>query len=870
MYPNYCPRPHLFNQPCGILNRHAQNINQQYVASFVEFFGALVEYIFGSATGSKYLQLWIVYQSNIEHNSVLLHPQIEMQNSSMKHFFLIAALSLLALSGWAQNGKFTISGTIRDADNGEDVIGANVTVKELPGTGTVTNVYGFYSLTLPAGDYTIVYSFIGFAPQEIPTKLDKDITRAIELGSGAIQLKEAVISAVVEDENITSNEMSVAKIDIKEIESIPVLFGEKDVLKTMQLLPGVKSAGEGSSGFFVRGGTADQNLILLDEAPVYNASHLLGFFSVFNSDALKDVKLYKGGAPAEYGGRLSSVMDIKMKDGNSKKLAVSGGIGLISSKLTIEAPLVKDKGSFIISGRRTYGDLFLKLSADETTSNTQLYFYDLNAKANYRLGEKDRLFLSGYFGRDKFGFGDDFGFDWGNVTGTLRWNHIFSQKLFSNTSVIYSNYDYKISFGGDEGASIGSTIRDYNFKQDFDYFANDKNKIKFGAQVIHHTFDPGSIDAAEASGINDIDIQDTYGLESAVYISNEQKIGAKIGLNYGLRASNFTQLGPGDIRTYDTDGNVIDRQTYADGEVVSSYNGLAPRFSMKYQLNTVSSLKASVSRAYQYLHLVSNSNSGTPTDVWLPSSNNVKPEVGDQVALGYFRNLKDNGYEFSAESYYKTMSNTIDYRTGAQVTLNEEVEGELLFGEGRAYGLELFLKKRKGNFTGWLSYTLSRSERKFDDLNNASWYAARQDRTHDVSVVAMYSLSERTKVSGTWVYYTGNAVTFPSGKYLIDGQAVNYFTERNGYRMPDYHRLDFGVTVDGKNYKLKLNPETGEKEQMPRRYNSSWSFGLYNAYGRENAYSISFAASEENPNITEATQLALFKWVPSVSYQFNF
>ncbi|MGB0881362.1 MAG: TonB-dependent receptor [Vicingaceae bacterium] len=775
----------------------------------------------------------------------------------------------LSLGAFAQD-KFTISGNIKDAANGEDLIGVTIFVKELPGTGTVTNVYGFYSLTLPKGEYTIQYSFIGYKTTPFKVNLTQNVKKSIELSNDAETLEAFEVTATADDENIRSTEMSVTKIDMKEIESIPVLFGERDVMKTLQLMPGVKSGGEGSAGFFVRGGSSDQNLILLDEAPVYNASHLLGFFSVFNSDAIKDLKLYKGGMPAEYGGRLSSVMDIKMKDGNSKEMEVSGGIGLISSKLTIEAPIVKDKGSFIISGRRTYADMFLKLSSNETQRDASLYFYDLNVKANYRINESNRVFLSGYFGRDNLGYSDLFGFNWGNATGTLRWNHLFSDKLFSNTSFIYSHYNYKIDIGS-AGIKIASKIEDMTIKEDMDYFLNDKNKIKFGGSLVYHTFDPGEVSSTEEDGIiNDTKIENRYSFESGLYLSNEQKFSNLFTLTYGLRYSNFTQVGPGEIYTFDKAGEITDTSNYSNLESVVSYNGWEPRIAAKYTLNETSSLKASYARSYQYLHLLSNSSSGNPTDAWMPSSNNIKPEISDQIALGYFKNLKNNAYEFSVEAYYKVLQNTIDYKTGAEITLNPTVEGELLYGEGRAYGAEFFLKKKKGDFTGWISYTLARSENKFDDINNASWFPTKQDRTHDVSIVAMYALSERVKLSSSFVYYTGGAVTFPTGKYVIDNQTVNLYSDRNGSRMPDYHRMDIGITLDNKKYKEVKNLETGEVEKIKKKVESSWNFSIYNVYGRENAYSITFQEKENDPTQTEIIQLSLFKIIPSISYNFRF
>jgi len=781
---------------------------------------------------------------------------------------LLVAL-LLSFSAFSQE-KYTLSGSVKDLSNGEDLIGLTISVKEMPGTGTVSNVYGFYSLTLLKGDYTIQYSYLGYQTQEFKMNFNQNIKKNIELGVDANDLAVFEITAEKEDENIRATEMSVTKINMKEIESIPVLFGERDVMKTIQLMPGVATGGEGSAGFFVRGGSADQNLILLDEAPVYNASHLLGFFSVFNSDAIKDLKLYKGGMPAEYGGRLSSVMDIKMKDGNSKKLAVSGGLGLISSKLTIEAPIVKDKGSFIISGRRTYIDQFTKLSKNDAIKSTILYFYDLNLKANYRLGEKDRVFLSGYFGKDVISVKDRVGINWGNTTATLRWNHLFNDKLFSNTSLIYSNYNYNIRIEAAE-FEIDSKIQDLTIKEDIDFYLNDKNKIKFGGSVVHHTFAPGEFSATGTlNNINELEIEKRYSLESGLYLSDEQKVTDLFSLTYGVRLTNFTQFGPGDIYTFEQDGSISDTTIYSDWQTVSSYNGIEPRVSAKYQLNEVSSLKASYARSNQYLHLLSNSSSGSPTDTWMPSSNNIKPEVSDQVALGYFRNLQNNSYEFSVETYFKILDNTIDYKNGAAVTLNPTVEGELLYGEGRAYGLEFFLKKKKGNFTGWISYTLAKSENRFEALNDGQWYSVKQDRTHDLSIVGMLSLSERVKVSSTFIYYTGNAVTFPTGKYQIDNQTVNLYSDRNGSRMPAYHRMDVGLTWEGKKYKEVKNFETGEIQKVKKKVESSWNFSIYNIYARENAYSITFQENGDDPTKTEIIQLSLFKRIPSISYNFKF
>ena len=789
----------------------------------------------------------------------------------MRYTFLAFAFFLSISSVLAQPKSYTISGTIQDAETGEDLPGATLSLLSKSGVGASTNAYGFYSLELQEGSYVLLYTYVGFKPQKIPVDLNANIVFNIELVPIAEQLDEVEITAEREDKNVRANEMTVASVSIKEIESIPVLFGEKDVFKTLQLMPGVKPAGEGSSGFYVRGGSSDQNLILLDEAPVYNASHMMGFFSIFNSDALRDIKLYKGGMGAEYGGRLSSVLDIKMKEGNAKRLSVNGGIGLISSRLTVESPIVKDKGSFIVSGRRTYADLFTVFASKEAIKDAQLYFYDFNAKGNLRLGNKDRLFISGYFGRDKFGFDEHFGFNWGNITATTRWNHIFNPKLFSNTSFIYSKYSYQILAGpSDRRVEIGSHIIDYNLKHDYQFYHNEKSTWKFGLNLIHHTMNPGDLNSDTNELFNSLELEKRYALETAIYLTNERKISSSLSLNYGLRLSNFKQFGPGNIYTFNSYGEVIQTDVYDKWEQVVNYNGIEPRINGIWLINSVSSFKAFYSYANQYMHLLSNSSSESPTDIWLPSSNNVKPSTSSQFGMGYYRNFKQNTYEFSVEAYYKDMQDLIDYKIDAQVTLNPLVEGDLVFGEGRAYGLELFFKKRKGKLTGWLAYTLSRTERRFEEINTNNWYPSKQDRTHDFSIVAMYQLSKRVQLSANWVYYTGNAVTYPEGKYTINGQDVLLYSDRNAYRMPDYHRLDFGLSLKNKEYKSVLDLETGDYVQQKKRFRSSWSFSVYNAYNRENAYSISFEPSESNPEVLEAVQLSLFKIIPSITYNFNF
>jgi hypothetical protein len=772
----------------------------------------------------------------------------------MKNFFL-ALFLLISQISFAQE-KYTISGTIKDKKSGELLIGTVVRITEIKNAGAASNEYGFYSITVPEGDYTLVVSMLGYQSVTEKIALHQNIRKDIFMGDTAKSMEEVVITDERADANVTDPQMGSQKLDIKEANKIPVLFGEKDILKTIQLLPGVKSGGDGGSGFFVRGGAADQNLILLDEAPVYNASHLLGFFSTFNSDAIKDVTIYKGNAPAQYGGRLSSVLDVKMNDGNNQRFHIGGGIGLISSRLNLQGPIVKNKGSFIITGRRTYADMFLKLSANETTKNSSLYFYDLNLKANYQLNEKNRIFLSGYFGRDKLGLANTFGIDWGNATGTFRWNHFLTDRLFSNTSLIFSNYSYKISISGSTATfDITSKIRDYNVKHEYQFFANPKNTIRFGINSIYHTVTPGQITASEGSAINPIKLQERFGLESAVYASDQWNATERINVTFGARVSAFNALGEGDFYSFDESGNVSDTTSYASGKIVKTYVNIEPRISAGFILDSASSIKISYARNVQNLHLLSNSVSTSPTDLWVMSSAIIKPEIADQYAIGYYRNFRENAIEFSAEIYYKAMQNQVDYKNGANTQANELIEGELLFGIGRAYGVELFVKKKYGKFTGWVGYTLSRSERKIDEINKGSWYPVKQDRTHDVSIVAMYQIVPKLSLAATWVFNTGSAVTFPSGKYMVDGQVVFLYTERNGYRMPAYHRMDIGVTWENK---------------KTEKFESSWNFSVYNLYGRENAYTISFREDPNDPTKTQAVQTSLFRFIPSITYNFRF
>jgi hypothetical protein len=768
----------------------------------------------------------------------------------VKKILSLIYLIVLAFQGFGQT--YTISGTIKDNETGEDLIGASIYVSDNINLGTSTNEYGFFSLTIDRPETNITVSYVGY--QEWKEKVDfrQNKKLNINLLPTAI-LTEVVILSERGDEKITNAQMGTEKLDVKEIAKLPVIFGEKDILKTIQLLPGIKSAGEGNAGFFVRGGSADQNLILLDEAPVYNASHLLGFFSTFNSDAIKDVVVYKGNSPAQFGGRLSSVLDIKMKEGNNQKFTTEGGIGLISSRLSLQGPIQKDQSSFLITGRRTYADLFLQLSPE--FKDNQLYFYDLNAKANYKINENNRIFLSGYFGKDILKFGDNFGIDWGNTTGTIRWNSLINKKLFSNTSLIYSNYDYNVQIGAGESTfNIYSRIKNWNIKQEYQYFPSNKNSWRFGINSIHHDITPSRFQGGSSENSLSQDKETRYGWENAIYANNTRNLTNKLSLEAGLRLSSYSILGSGDYNLY-TNGIKTGSETLESGTIGKTYVNLEPRTSLGYRLTNHISIKTGYARNTQNLHLLSNSTTTNPTDQWIGNSYNVKPEISDQLSLGYFQNFKENKYEFSTEVYYKDLQNQVDYKNGADINTAPDVESELLFGKGRAYGVELFLKKKTGKFTGWISYTLSRSERKIDGINNNNWYLARQDRLHDISIVGSYQITPNWNFSGLFVFATGNAVTFPSGKYSIDGNTIFNYTERNGYRMPDYHRLDISAT-----YEKKTN----------KRFQSSWNFGLYNVYGRENAWTINFEDDPNNANRTRAVQTALFKWVPSVTYNFKF
>lgn len=779
-------------------------------------------------------------------------------------------IGLLALAvhpafadGDASGGKkFTISGNIKDKSNGEELPGATVYVKGSQ-TGTVTNAYGFYSLSLQPGNYTLIYSYVGYNLIEKNIQLSADITWNVELELKQEVLQEAVITGVKKNENVTKTEMSVMKMDVKTISKIPALMGEVDIIKAIQLLPGVQSTSEGSSGFSVRGGSPDQNLIVLDEATVYNASHLMGFFSVFNNDAIKDVQIYKGDIPASSGGRLSSLLDVRMKDGNSKNFSATGGIGTISSRLTLEGPVIADRSSFIISGRRTYADMFLPLSSDKDLRENKLYFYDFNTKINYRINDNNRIFISGYFGRDVFK-NDLFEMSNGNQTATFRWNHLFSKKLFSNFTMLYSKYDYKLgtASGTADAFEWTSKLEDIGAKGDFNYYINPENTLKFGASATYHTFDLGkAVGKGDESSVTDYILPKSYATEYAIYAGDEQTLFGCLTLKYGLRYSSFQDVGHASYYVYDKSNEkeytVIDTIHQTGTGAYKTYGGFEPRLGLTLTLNEVSSVKASYSRTRQYIHLAQNSTAGTPLDLWFPSSPNVKPQVADQYALGYFRNFKDNMFETSVEVYYKNMEHSIDFRNHADLLLNQAMEGELRFGKSWSYGAEFLVKKAEGKLNGWISYTLSKSERKITEINEGKIYPSSYDKPHNINIVLNYELSKRVCMSANWVYATGAPVTYPIGRAIIGGKVVPIYSDRNEYRLPDYHRLDLSLTLKG-------------KEKPGKKWNGEWNFSVYNAYARKNAWAINFVQDEDNPNETYAEKIYLFSMIPSVTYNFHF
>ena len=785
--------------------------------------------------------------------------------------FLVVLLS--SISCFAQD-KFTLSGTIIDANSNETLIGVNVVIPQLK-TGVTTNEYGFYSITVPQGTYSVQISYLGYQTIEESINLNQNIKNNFNLYSNETALKEVIITDNKTKTDIKKPEMSVNKLSISAIKKMPVVLGEVDVLKSILLLPGVTNAGEGASGFNVRGGGADQNLILLDEATIFNSSHVFGFFSVFNPDAIKDLKLYKGGIPARYGGRASSVLDIYQKDGNSKGFHVNGGIGLISSRILAEGPLVKDKGSFLIGGRSSYAHLFLKLSEEQ--KNNSAYFYDLNTKLSYKLDSNNSLYLSGYFGRDVFSLNKSFTNIYGNATVNLRWNHLFSEKLFSNLSLIYSDYYYGLDLDF-IGFKWDSGIKNYNIKYDFKNYISDKFKLNYGLNGIYYEFNPGTIKPSDAnSGINFDQLDKKYAFEPALYINADHEISDKIALSYGLRYSMFYRLGQSTVNIYENDNPVtfnselqiyekatpIGTKFYDRNKVMQSYNYLEPRFSLAYQINDDQSVKASYNRMVQYLQLISNTTSPTPLDVWTPSDSFIKPQIADQVALGYFKNFQEGMYSLEVESYYKEVQNRLDYIDGANLIANKAIEQIILNGQLRSYGLEIMFRKNEGKFNGWISYTLSKSEQQTPGrtpietgINNGQWYNSVYDKLHNIAITSSYNLNEKWSFGANFALQTGQPVTYPVGQYDYLGINVPSYGLRNENRLPAYHHLDIAATLTPKNNK-------------DRQWKGEWVFSIYNLYNRKNAASINFRQNSDT-GTNEAVKTSIFGIVPAVSYNFKF
>ena len=791
----------------------------------------------------------------------------------MRFLYVLVFLPFISLS----QEKFTLNGYITDKESGESLIGATVYINEL-NAGTVTNAYGFYSITLDQGTYSLDFRYIGYVSMSRSIDLNSNQKVDIELEGDDIQLENIVISDQAEDFNVSSIEMSTAKLDMSKISEIPTFLGENDIIKAIQLLPGVSSVGEGASGFNVRGGSVGQNLVLLDEAPVYNSSHLLGFLSVFNPDAVKDLKLYKGGIPSRFGGRLSSILDIRMKDGNNKKTVVSGGIGSIFSRFTLESPIKKDKSSFILALRRSYADIlfspFLKNSG-VFNDGSALNFYDITAKANFDLDPKNTIFVSSYIGRDVFMFDERQGFNWGNRTGTLRWNHLFNDRLFSNFTLIYSNYDYQLAFGSDDMNKFewDSKVETYNFKPELTYFINANNELSLGAEVIRYRFEPANAVGVSEGEISDITLPSKYAFEGSFYIGNEQKF-SNLTLSYGARYSIYSYYGPSFKYEFGAPLFLGDRKPLiSESEIIGndriqSYSSFEPRVSINLKISNTASVKASYNKMTQYIHLLSNTAASSSLDVWTPSTNNIKPEIGYSYVFGLFKNFRNNTFESSIEIYYKDLENQIDYIDGADLLINKYFEGDLLSGIGRAYGLEFLFKKNRGDFSGWLSYSLGRSELKIDGINNFNWYPTRYDQTHNFKVTGSYKLNSRVQLSGNFVYLTGTPVTYPSSKYIVQGFVIPHIADRtrHQFRIPDYHRLDFSATINGKKFK---------KNGVERKNNSSLVVSIYNIYGRRNPFSVYFSQGDSNltDNFVpgEVTRLAIIgSFVPSITYNFKF
>jgi hypothetical protein len=787
----------------------------------------------------------------------------------LKNIVFIGVFTFLAFAK-AYSQKATLSGTVIEDGTGETLLNVTVSIIELK-TGTITNTYGYYSITLPTGAYTVQYSSIGYATVEKKISLNDNVKIDLSLKEQGEELDAIVITADVEKMSTKSPQMSVNALSIETIRKIPVVLGETDLIKALTLLPGVSNAGEGSAGFNVRGGAADQNLVLLDEATLYGSDHLFGFFSVFNPDAIKDLKLYKGGIPARYGGRVSSVLDIYQRDGNKQKFSGTGGIGVVASRLLFEGPIIKEKASFLIGGRSSYAHLFLPLFDVDNVA----YFYDLNAKASFNLDDNNRLYMSSYFGRDVFNVNNLFGNTFGNSFVNIRWNHIYNEKWFSNASVIYSDYNYGLELQFVE-FTFDSGITNMNVKYDLTNFVNDKVKMKYGINSIYYEFDPGRIKpTTSTSGINDRQLTKKYALENGVYAEGEFKISNQININAGLRISSFNRLGQESLNIYENNQALLyneDLSVYESADAIGTFSSsrsetlksfvnLEPRFSIAYSIDDDTSIKASYQRINQYIHLISNTNAPTPFDLYVPSGTFIKPQKGDQVAAGFFKNIED--YSIETEVFYKTVQNRLDYIDGADLIANDAVEQILLEGEARAYGLEFLLRKNEGRLQGWIAYTLSRSEQRTPGrtalepgINNGEWYSAAWDKTHDLTVTANYELNKKWDLGANFTLQTGQPITYPNGQYEFDGLFIPTFEARNSSRLPIVHRLDFSAT-----YTPKPNKKNG--------WQSSWVFSLYNAYNRRNAVSITFGENEDT-NRNEATRLAIFGVIPAITYNFNF
>ena len=784
----------------------------------------------------------------------------------MKIYLILFFLMLVSIVTIAQK-KYTISGYAKDAQNGETLIGATITIKD-NSRGITSNQYGFYSITLVEGNYELVCSYSGYQPKIIEVNLGADQQFNFDL-SIRPALQEVVVTSKKTDGNVKNAQMGKFVLPIEQIKAIPAFLGEVDLLKTIQLLPGVRNAGEGSAGIYVRGGGPDQNLIMLDDAIVYNTGHLFGFFSIFNSDAIKNVSLIKGGMPAQYGGRLSSVLDISMKEGNDKKFQVEGGLGMIASRISIQGPIKKNKASFIISARRTYIDAIAKPFVKSTSQfyGSGYYFYDLNAKINYRFSEKDRLYISGYFGRDVFNFVNgkrslDVNIPWGNATGTVRYNHIFNKRLFGNTSLVFNNYNFSFQAAQSNfKIKLASGIRDIVLKQDFDLYPFTGHKVKFGGLYTFHKFTPSVVSGTQDTVVfKPQNAQAKYAHEAAVYVQDDWEVSDKIKINAGLRYSLFQQIGPYNIYTKDVNGNHTDSTVFRGGQGVKTYGGLEPRFTFRYGINDETSIKASVTRNLQYIHLVSNSGSTLPTDLWVPSTYKVKPQISWLYAAGLFKNFKENTYETSVELYYKSMRNQIEYQEGYTPNTLEDTENFFTFGKGWSYGSEFFINKTKGRLTGWIGYTLSYTWRKFPQLNFSEKYPAKYDRRNDLSVVALYELDKRWKLSATFVYGSGNATTLPQRFYLVNGVLTQEYSRINEYRLPAYHRLDLAAIYS-------------PKKNETRKWKSEWVFSIYNVYSRKNPYFIYF---DQNGSAYDGTlkvqgkQVSLFPIIPAITWNFKF